>query len=161
VFCRFIVYRRCLASTAWIPSGHCQEHLSAITSKQCGSITYLSHFLITVASRSRNLSLLLLSASDRAMTFYLKTSGLLMSLMAVIARLRGSGLLELEVAAPELAPHSFFSVRAISLLCTHRAYLCGHHALEAAQGKASQAFLQAVATRESRRQQVVVGGGSR
>jgi hypothetical protein len=32
------------------------------------------------------------------MTFYLKTSGLLMSLMAMIARLRGSGLLELEVA---------------------------------------------------------------
>jgi hypothetical protein len=99
------------------------------------------------------------------MTFYLKTSGLLMSLMAMIARLRGSGLLELEVAAPELAPHSFFSVRAIRLLCTHRAYLCGHHALEAAQGKASQAFLQAVATRElweeaagscGRRQQIVV-----
>jgi hypothetical protein len=32
------------------------------------------------------------------MTFYLKTSGLLMSLMAMIARLRGSGLLEREVA---------------------------------------------------------------
>ena len=47
------------------------------------------------------------------MTFYLKTSGLLMSLMAMIARLRGSGLLEPEVAAPELAPHSFLSVRAV------------------------------------------------
>jgi hypothetical protein len=35
-----------------------------------------------------------------------------MSLMAVIARLRGSGLLEPEVAAPELAPHGFLSVRA-------------------------------------------------
>jgi hypothetical protein len=101
------------------------------------------------------------------MTFYLKTSGLLMSLMAMIPRLRGSGLLEPEVAG--LAPHSFFSVKAIRLLCTHRAYLCYHHALEAAQGKVSQAFLQAVATRESweaagnrgRRQQVVVGGGSR
>jgi len=41
------------------------------------------------------------------MTFYLKTSGLLMSLMAVIARLRGSGLLEPEVAAPELGPSRF------------------------------------------------------
>jgi hypothetical protein len=73
----------------------------------------LSHFFITVASRSRNLSLLLLSASDHAMTFYLKTSGPLMSLMAVIARLRGSGLLEPAVAAPELAPHGFLSARAV------------------------------------------------
>jgi hypothetical protein len=37
------------------------------------------------------------------MTFYLKTSGLLMSLMAMIVRLRGSGLLELEVAAPGIS----------------------------------------------------------
>jgi hypothetical protein len=88
----------------------------------------------------------------------------------MIARLRGSGLLELGVAAPELAPHSFFFflIGPIRLLCTHGAYLCGHHALEAAQGKASQVFLQGVATRESweaagsrGRQQVVVGGGSR
>ena len=39
--------------------------------------------------------------------------GLLMSLMAMIARLRRSGLLEPEVAAPELAPHSFLSARAV------------------------------------------------
>jgi hypothetical protein len=55
-----------------------------------------------VASRSRNLSLLLLSASDRAMTFYLKTSGLLISLMAMIINSEGGSLLKPEVAAPEL-----------------------------------------------------------
>ena len=33
--------------------------------------------------------------------------------LASIARLQGSGLLEPEVAAPELAPHSFLSVRAV------------------------------------------------
>jgi hypothetical protein len=61
------------------------------------------------------------------MTFYLKTSGLLMSLMAMIARLRGSGLLELEVVAPELAPHSFFSVRAVFINCGFAHSKTGQH----------------------------------